>query len=212
MKLFGEKTYYQILGVAKDANQKEIRKAFRELAKKFHPDLGKQKGKDYSKIFEQINLAYSVLSNPKKRKEYDSQLESKKNRPNILEIFNFKEVKKIIKSTISLENILKAKVSKPYYSEELSKLSVEELLDRIIFSRNIEVQKYAVKLLIEKKKLYPIRDLLRLLYSNIHEEVKICIIEGLKTKSLPKKSKNIIKEIYELEKNPKVKEAIATLI
>ena len=211
MKLFGEKTYYQILGVAKDANQKEIRKAFRELAKKFHPDLGKQKGKDYSKIFEQINIAYSVLSNPKKRKEYDSQLESKKNSPNILEIFNFKEVKKIIKS-ISLENILKAKVSKPYYSEELSKLSVEELLDRIIFSRNIEVQKYAVKLLIEKKKLYPIRDLLRLLYSNIHEEVKICIIEGLKTKSLPKKSKNIIKEIYELEKNPKLKEAIATLI
>lgn len=58
--------YYDILGVAKDANQEEIKKAYRKLAHKHHPDKGGNEEK-----FKKINKAYQILSNKKKRKQYD---------------------------------------------------------------------------------------------------------------------------------------------
>lgn len=60
---------YEILGVEKDATKHEIHKAFRQLAKKYHPDKNKEKGAqdEFIKIFK----AYETLSNEKKRKEYD---------------------------------------------------------------------------------------------------------------------------------------------
>ncbi len=60
--------YYKVLGITKSANKDEIKKAFRSLAHKYHPD--KQTG-DESK-FKEISEAYSVLSDDKKRAEYDS--------------------------------------------------------------------------------------------------------------------------------------------
>ncbi len=65
------KDYYKILGVSKDASADEIKKAFRKLAIKYHPD--KNKGnKEAEERFKEINEAYAVLSDPKKRKEYDA--------------------------------------------------------------------------------------------------------------------------------------------
>lgn len=61
------KDYYQVLGVDKKASKDEIKKAFRRLAHKYHPD----KGGDESK-FKEVNEAYTVLSNDKKRAEYDT--------------------------------------------------------------------------------------------------------------------------------------------
>ncbi|MCX7820497.1 MAG: DnaJ domain-containing protein [Brevinematales bacterium] len=197
------KTYYDILGISNEANVKEIKRAFRELAKRFHPDVGKQKGKDYSKIFEEITVAYSILSDEEKRKIYDESLK-KTQKPNFLANFNFKEIfnLKIV------EDFFRKKVSSNYNDKDFENLSIQELIDRIIFSRNIYVQKYAVTLILAKKKLYAVRDLLRLLYSNINEEVKLFIIEEIKRKRLTKKVKEVLKEIYEIEKNPSVREAI----
>ena len=62
------KNYYDILGVPKNASKDEIKKAFRKLASKYHPD---KKTGDESK-FKEISEAYSVLSNDKKRAEYDT--------------------------------------------------------------------------------------------------------------------------------------------
>ena len=62
------KDYYQILGVEKKANTDEIKKAFRKLAHKYHPD---KRGGDEAK-FKEISEAYGVLSNEKKRQEYDT--------------------------------------------------------------------------------------------------------------------------------------------
>src|SRR6266513_4553202 len=62
--------YYETLGVSKTASEDEIRSAFRKLARKYHPDVAKDK-KEAEEKFKQINEAYEVLSDPEKRKKYD---------------------------------------------------------------------------------------------------------------------------------------------
>jgi len=64
------KDYYESLGVARTANESEIKKAFRKLAREYHPDVAKDKKKAEEK-FKEINEAYEVLSDPTKRKKYD---------------------------------------------------------------------------------------------------------------------------------------------
>src|ERR1700730_11597973 len=65
-----EKDYYEILGVKKTASEEEIKKAYRSLAKKFHPD--KNKGnKEAENRFKEISEAYAVLSDKEKREQYD---------------------------------------------------------------------------------------------------------------------------------------------
>ena len=66
----GKKDYYDILGVDKDASQKEIKKAYRKLAKKHHPDMNDGDEKSSEK-FKEISEAYEILSDPDKRKRYD---------------------------------------------------------------------------------------------------------------------------------------------
>lgn len=67
------KDYYEILGVKKDASQEDIKKAFRKLARKYHPDHAAEnvKGKSEEK-FKEIAEAYEVLGDPEKRKKYDN--------------------------------------------------------------------------------------------------------------------------------------------
>jgi curved DNA-binding protein len=62
--------YYKILGVPKDASTDAIKKAYRKLARKYHPDLNPN-DKEAHKKFQQINEANEVLSDPEKRKKYD---------------------------------------------------------------------------------------------------------------------------------------------
>jgi len=71
--------YYETLGVSKTASEDEIRSAFRKLARKYHPDVAKDK-KTAEEKFKHINEAYEVLSDPEKRRKYD-QLGENWNQP-----------------------------------------------------------------------------------------------------------------------------------
>jgi curved DNA-binding protein len=64
------KDYYDVLGVARDASDAEIKKAYRKLAGKYHPDVAKDKATGEAK-FKEINEANEVLSDPDKRRKYD---------------------------------------------------------------------------------------------------------------------------------------------
>src|SRR6267154_5378771 len=63
------KDYYETLGVSRTASEEEIKKAFRKLARKYHPDVAKGKGTEEK--FKEVNEAYEVLGDPAKRKKYD---------------------------------------------------------------------------------------------------------------------------------------------
>src|SRR5216683_8383406 len=64
-----KKDYYDLLGVKKSASSEDIRKAFRKLARKYHPDVNPDKSAEEK--FKAISEANDVLSDPKKRKIYD---------------------------------------------------------------------------------------------------------------------------------------------
>lgn len=65
-----QRDYYEVLGVARDADQKSIKDAFRTLAMKYHPD--RSKAPDAEDKFKEIAEAYAILSDPKKRAQYDT--------------------------------------------------------------------------------------------------------------------------------------------
>jgi molecular chaperone DnaJ len=65
-----KRDYYEVLGVSRNASEKEIKSAYRKLAKKYHPDSN-QGNQDAENKFKEASEAYSVLSDPEKRKQYD---------------------------------------------------------------------------------------------------------------------------------------------
>jgi len=65
------KDYYQALGVSKEVSHEEIKKAFRRLALRYHPDRNPQSQKQAEEKFKEINEAYQVLGDESKRQQYD---------------------------------------------------------------------------------------------------------------------------------------------
>lgn len=64
-----KRDYYEVLGLSKGASEDEIKKAFRKMAKKYHPDVNKEA--DAEEKFKEVNEAYEVLSDPEKKAAYD---------------------------------------------------------------------------------------------------------------------------------------------
>lgn len=97
--------YYEILKVSQKASEKEIKDSYKSLVKKYHPDLYKDDKNFAENKIKQINEAYEILSDTKKRKEYDESL----NPPvytrsifteNILQIILLQTIRKILSQTL----------------------------------------------------------------------------------------------------------------
>jgi molecular chaperone DnaJ len=69
MEMATQRDYYEVLGVARGASDADVKKAFRKLAQRWHPDVNTEAGADYR--FKEINEAYQVLSDPQRRQAYD---------------------------------------------------------------------------------------------------------------------------------------------
>ncbi|MDW8093574.1 MAG: J domain-containing protein [Caldimicrobium sp.] len=93
------KDYYAILGIPRNATQEEIKKAYRRLAMKYHPDRNKG-NKEAEEKFKEINEAYAVLSDPEKRKLYDmygsAEFERRYTQEDIFKNFDFENIFKDI--------------------------------------------------------------------------------------------------------------------
>lgn len=66
-----KRDYYEVLGVGKSASQDEVKKAYRKLAKKYHPDMNQNNKAEAEEKFKEVSEAYEVLADPKKRQTYD---------------------------------------------------------------------------------------------------------------------------------------------
>jgi len=86
--------YYEILGVSKTATKEEIKKAYKTLAKKYHPDLNKESGSEEK--FKKISEAYAVLSDEQKKQQYDTfgseGFQQRYSQEDIFRNFNFEDV------------------------------------------------------------------------------------------------------------------------
>jgi molecular chaperone DnaJ len=91
----GHKDYYKILGIEKNASPEDIKKAFRQLARKYHPDVnpGDKKSEE---TFKEISEAFQILNNPQKKQQYDSYGDSAFNQEDLRthrnQNFNFEDL------------------------------------------------------------------------------------------------------------------------
>ena len=94
------KNYYEILDVDRDATPDEIKKSFRKLAKKYHPDISKET--DAEARMQEINTAYDTLSHEERKAEYDYALGSVENYLELITLAQRKIIAEKLLSVLSL--------------------------------------------------------------------------------------------------------------
>lgn len=115
-----EKNYYEILEVDKNASEEVIEKAYKTLAKKYHPDL--QNNSNCQDKMRQINEAYEILSNDFKRREYDEKIKRQS--------VSIEEYNRIIQENNRLKKDLKRVVNQREMSQNQGRLEEMSIMQR----------------------------------------------------------------------------------
>lgn len=130
------KNYYAILEVSENASKEVIDKAYKVLAKKYHPDLQEEKNKKVAEEkIKSLNEAYEVLSNPQKKQAYDSKIEKSKKEEekryinNISNVYarQYENVQRDVKKNRTIN-----KQFKKEYKRELRRLKIEDFFRKIV--------------------------------------------------------------------------------
>jgi molecular chaperone DnaJ len=91
-----KRDYYEVLGVDKNSSKNDIKKAYRRLAKKYHPDMNKDNPKEAEEKFKELSEAYGVLSDDTKRRQYDmfghAGIEGRYTQEDIFRTINFEDI------------------------------------------------------------------------------------------------------------------------
>lgn len=114
------KNYYEILEVDKNASEEVIEKAYKTLAKKYHPDL--QNNSNCQDKMRQINEAYEILSNDFKRREYDEKIKRQS--------VSIEEYNRIIQENNRLKKDLKRVVNQREMSQNQGRLEEMSIMQR----------------------------------------------------------------------------------
>lgn len=69
---FDSEDFYEVLGLNRNADDKSIKKAYKKLSLKYHPDKNPNNKEEAEEIFKKISYAYGILGDPKKKKDYDT--------------------------------------------------------------------------------------------------------------------------------------------
>lgn len=120
------KTYYEILGVSATATQDEIKKAYKIMIRKWHPDMNP--GNDSIKMTQLINEAYSILSDASKRRQYDSKLASTRRQNSSKQKSNSKSYNSYNETTRSANNTKK--------STNSTRKLADDIIDELMEARN----------------------------------------------------------------------------
>ncbi|OHD24514.1 MAG: hypothetical protein A2Y34_03530 [Spirochaetes bacterium GWC1_27_15] len=200
--------YYDILQIEKTATDGEVKKAYKKMVLKFHPDVNKEK--DTNQEFKEILKAYSILKDTHSRKQYDEELQKNNT---FLKKINFKygyqkiigQTNKIIKKfQIFFNNIYSQNteevnfIESPYDGINISKdilyLSNEELERRLLYSNNIYVKIHSALALGIKKNKSSLNIIEKVLL-NEHYEVQRACVWALGNLQM-KKSIGILKNLF----------------
>lgn len=118
------KNYYEILEVDKKASSEIIEKAYKTLAKKYHPDLQDCRKEEYEERMKDINEAYSILSDDYKKTTYDEQLEST--------IIAREEYEKVVQENIILREQLKSMLNQSQIQNNTINNSTIDNMNRVL--------------------------------------------------------------------------------
>lgn len=210
------KTYFDVLGVNPEADTKTIRKAYRELVKRYHPDVSRVHNS--ARIFEEINAAYGVLSSPEKKAAYLRSLNDKTAaEKKTQDRFRFREFRNwlfslsLIKALFVGKKVSKPAEKGPAVDPAILRMPPAELLKRVLYSNNRFVQTAAVKALAAQNRENMKNELIRLLYLNLHEEVKLTILEALKC-ATDSRCRQSVMDLMDTEKSVKVRQAMRRFV